>query len=143
MDTRGMLKVVARANNLHLMGTGFLKAVGVKAALDAYNGIGPEFFPPALRDAITRTLGLFEPPAVIHDCRFERSDGTRRSFDYANNEFYVNCHKCAKAAYPWWSWKRYRAYAVIDAMYEFVSGDGGWKAWQEAYEKRRMKQGAG
>lgn len=142
MDTRGMLKVVARANSLHLMGAGFLNAVGVKAALDAYNGIGPEFFPPAVRDAITRTLGLFEPPAVIHDCRFERSDGSRAAFDYANCEFFVNCHLCAKAAYRWWDWRRYRAYAVIDAMYGCVSGDGGWKAWQEAHGKRRTTRGA-
>ena len=143
MDMRNMLHVIAKANRLNLMGTDFLRDVGAKAALSAYNGIGPEFFPPALRDAITRTLGLFEPPAVIHDCRFGNSDGSRAAFDYANCEFFVNCHLCAKAAYRWWNWRRYRAYAVIDAMYGFVSGDGGWKAWQEAYEKRRMKQGAG
>ena len=101
----------------------------------AYNGIGPEWAGEKPRDWLTRHLALFEPAAVIHDVRNEFSDGTRKGFMYANYEFFVNCLTLADAAHPWWSWRRYRAYAAARLVFKFVSGPGGWKAWMECYEK--------
>ena len=139
MKKSNVENLIEKSKALGLMGLNFILSFGIDAICKAYNGIGPQFLPEKLRDKVTSFLGIFEPAALVHDLRFDRSDGTRESFDYANCEFFVNCHKCAKASYPWWSWKRYRAYAVIDAMNEFNCSDsGGWKAWLDAYESKRQ-----
>lgn len=138
MEKSKVEQLIEKAKSLNLMGLRFILGFGIDAICKAYNGIGPQFLPEKLRNKVTSFLGIFEPAALGHDLRFDQSDGTRESFDYANCEFYVNCHKCAKDAYPWWNWKRYRAYAVIDAMNELNCSDrGGWKAWLDAYESKR------
>ena len=101
-----------------------------------YIGIGPEFLPAAVRDRVTGHLALFEPAALIHDCRVGLSDGSCAGFLAANDEFRRNCHALAARAYPWWSWRRWRARAVAQVLFDFVSADGfGWKAWMDAFEK--------
>lgn len=138
MDRTTVGKVLEQAKAIKIMGLDFVLSFGIDGICEAYNGIGPQFFPENMRDGVTRKLAIFEPAAMGHDCRFHKSDGTRESFEYANNEFVINCRKCAKAAYPWYSWRRYRAYVVIDAMDKFNSSEmGGWRAWQEAYQKNR------
>ena len=137
MEKNKVEQLIEKSKTLGLMGLDFILSFSIDAICKAYNGIGPQFLPEKLRNKVTAFLGIFEPAALGHDLRFDNSDGTRASFDYANCEFFVNCHKCAKAAYPWWNWKRYRAYAVIDAMNEFNCSDrGGWKAWLDAYESK-------
>ena len=99
-----------------------------------YNGIGPEFLPPALREMVTKWLHLFEPAALIHDARTHESNGMLPLFCLANAEFHINCRRLADRAYPWWNWKRYRARLVADALYDCVSSPAGWEAWQQAHE---------
>lgn len=138
MDRKQVEDVIEQAKAVNVMGLYFVMGFDVETICKEYNGIGPQFLPEKLRDKVTSLLAIFEPAALVHDLRFGRSDGTSDAFNYANNEFYVNCHKCAKAKYKWWNWKRYRAYAVIDAMYEFnCSAAGGWRAWQDAYNENR------
>ena len=140
MEKNKVEQLIEKSKTLGLMGLDFILSFSIDAICKAYNGIGPQFLPEKLRNKVTVFLGIFEPAALGHDLRFDNSDGTRASFDYANCEFFVNCHKCAKAAYPWWNWKRYRAYAVIDAMNEFNCSDrGGWKAWVEAYNRNHSE----
>ena len=141
MDKSKVEEIVEKARALNIMGMDFVLSFSVDAICKAYNGIGPQFLPEKLRNKVTSYLSVFEPAAMPHDLRFEMSDGTRASFDYANCEFFVNCHKCAKAAYPWWSWRRYRAYAVIDAMDKFNCGDPGWRAWIDAFNKNTKQKG--
>ena len=102
---------------------------------DAYNGIGPERWPAELRSKVTTWLQLFEPAALIHDADTTLSDGTRKAFEAANARFLANCLKMANWWYPWYSWKRYRARAVAHVLYECVSGEAGWRAWQQAHER--------
>ena len=97
-----------------------------------YNGIGPEFLPPAVREKVSSHLSLFAPAALIHDMRYSKGDGSRYRFNYANWEFQVNCRKLAKRAYPWYSWRRYRALAVADLLVDAVCSDAGWVAWTTA-----------
>lgn len=140
MDKEKVEQVVEKSRSIGLMGLDFINGFSIDEICAAYNGIGPQFLPTKLRDKVTEILHIFEPAALGHDLRFHLSDGMRKSFDYANCEFFVNCHKCAKNTYPWWNWKRYRAYAVIDAMNEFnCSSNGGWKAWLESHENNRLK----
>lgn len=122
-----------------LDGTEVLGQLGADVARREYNGIGPEFFPAALREKVTAWLAMFEPAALIHDLRNYMSDGRRWAFNYANYEFLENCRKCAAAKYRWWSWRRWRARAVARVLYDFVSGPAGWKAWMDCYEKNQNK----
>ena len=101
-----------------------------------YNGIGPEWAGEHVRDLVTGKLALFEPAALIHDLRNYLSDGMRRRFHRANDEFLRNCRRCADAKYPWWSWKRYGARATAEMLCTLGAGHPGWKAWMDCYRRR-------
>jgi len=126
--------VVAGLDGLDFVGT-----FPVGTICREYNGIGPEWAGAAIREKTTAWLSLFEPAALIHDMRNYRSDGSRHGFNYANMEFHENCLKLADHAYPWWNWRRYRARVVAHALYDFVRGEGGWKAWQDCYQRNRRE----
>lgn len=129
-----------RAVVLELDGLEMFGYVSMETAAQEYNGIGPEYLDPDMRDSITMKLSLFEPAALIHDLRNYLSDGTRPAFEHANDEFLRNCRKCANAAYPWWSLRRWRARAVAKLMYDFVASKFGWKAWMDCYYKTQNKR---
>ena len=128
-------ELIEKAKAAGLRGADWLESLGAKRCCEGYNGIGPEFLPPALREKVTKWLHLFEPAAMIHDDRNNVSDGSRAGFERANEEFFDNCLALANRAYPWYSWKRNRARAAAWAMFEFVSGKPGWFAWLEAHER--------
>lgn len=140
MEKEKVKSLIEKAENIGLKGVLMLEAWGVDEICLEYNGIGPAFLPSKLREKVTKLLGIFEPAAMIHDLRFGRSDGSRLKFDQANDEFFLNCRECAKAAYGWWNWRRYRAYAVAGLMHEFNCGNPGWKAWMDAYENNKHKE---
>ena len=123
-----------------LHGVDFLAGFGAAELAREYNGIGPEWAGEHVRDLVTGKLAVFEPAALIHDLRNSRSDGTEAAFHYANCEFFLNCLKLAKQAYPWWRPRRYAAIAAADAMFAAVEGPGGWKAWREAHERFVKRQ---
>lgn len=135
MENEKIDSLVARAVEVDLDGIDFLSGFDYATLKREYNGIGPEWAGAAVREKVTQHLGLFEPAALIHDMRNYKSDGSRYAFNFANIEFQTNCLKLADAAYPWYSWKRYRARAAAHIAYDFVSGPGGWKAWRDSYER--------
>ena len=135
MENEKIDSLVARAVEVKLDGIDFLSSFNYATLKREYNGIGPEWAGAAVREKVTQHLGLFEPAALIHDMRNYKSDGSRFGFNFANIEFLTNCLKLADAAYPWYSWKRYRARAAAHIAYDFVSGPGGWKAWQDCHER--------
>ena len=118
-----------------LDGVEFLQDFDYATLCREYNGIGPEWAGETVRGKLTERLALFEPAALIHDMRNYRSDGTRFGFNYANFEFWGNCVKLVKDAYPWWTWKHWRARAAARLAFDFVQGPGGWKAWQDCHER--------
>ena len=128
-------ELVKAAVLAELDGIEFLQEFDYATLCREYNGIGPEWAGAAIRAKATEILSLFEPAALIHDMRNYRSDSSRARFYNANVEFHENCLKLADAKYPWWSWRRYRARIVAHALYDFVRGPGGWKAWQDCHEK--------
>ena len=128
-------KLLATAVEAGLDGLDFVGQFDYATLCREYNGIGPEWAGEAVRAKVTKYLALFEPAALIHDLRNYKSDGSRFNFNYANYEFLGNCLKLANRAYPWWSWRRWRARAVAHALFDFVSGPGGWKAWQDCHER--------
>ena len=126
-------RLAEEARAAGLAGAGWCRGLGVDRIAEEYNGIGPEFLPADVRDRVTAHLALFEPAALIHDCRTGASDGSREGFLAANDEFRRNCLALADRAYPWWSWRRWRARAAAQALCAFVSAVGfGWKAWLDA-----------
>ena len=127
--------LIETARHVELEGAEWANRYGLAWLSAAYNGIGPERWPPELRAKVTDWLHIFEPPSLIHDADTTTSDGTRKGFEAANARFLVNCLKMANFWYPWWNWKRYRARAVAHLLYECVSSEAGWRAWQQAHER--------
>ena len=124
---------------VELDGVDFIARFTEEELAESYNGIGPEFLPPTMREKVTEHLSLFAPAALIHDLRNEYSDGTRCSFNYANYEFLANCRKLAAQKYAWYNPRRYIAYSVAKLLYKFVCSDGGWTAWIQAKERHEKK----
>ena len=136
-----LLKIAVEAK---LDGLDFLSSFTYDQLADGYNGIGPEFLKPDVREKVSDFLHIFKPAAVVHDLRNEMSDGTRESFHAANEEFYRNCCKLADYYYPWYSRRRYRARAAALVLYGFVSAEHfGWRAWLEAKERHAAKISSG
>lgn len=129
-------QLLEEAAEAGLLGWEWAEAHGVAWLAAAYNGIGPEFAGEAIRGKATSALAVFEPAALIHDARNHVSDGTHEAFDHANAEFRYNCLQLADRAYPWWSWKRYRARFAGEALFDFVSSPAGWKAWLDCFDRR-------
>lgn len=137
MSNRAKIEaLLVEANAAGLEGLGWLSQFPIETLAREYNGIGPEWAGAALREKATGKLAIFEAAALIHDLRNFESDGSDDGFIFANREFLANCLKLANHHYPWYSWRRYRARAVAFALYEFVSGAGGYIAWQQAHQRR-------
>ena len=134
-DEKKIDELVKAAVFAELDGVEFLQSLDYATLCREYNGIGPEWAGETVRAKVTQYLSLFEPAALVHDMRNYMSDGSRKGFYYANMEFHENCLKLADHAYPWWNWRRYRARFVAHALYDFVRGPGGWKAWTDCYER--------
>lgn len=135
MDKETIDSLVRRAVFAELDGCDFLSIFEYAELAREYNGIGPEWLPEKWRAKASDYLELFAPAALIHDMRYSRSDGMRHAFNFANMEFRDNCLKLANAAYPWYSWKRYRARAVALILFDFVDCTCGWIAWLDASRK--------
>ena len=133
---------IAKAANLD--GLDFLAQFTEDQLADGYNGIGPEFLKPDVREKVSEFLHIFKPAAVAHDLRNEMSDGTRKSFRAANDEFLRNCLKLADYYYRKDERRRRRARAAARVLYGFVSAKFfGWRAWLEAKERHAEKIASG
>lgn len=135
MDKETIDSLVRRAVVAELDGCDFLSIFDYEELAREYNGIGPEWLPEKWRAKASDYFELFAPAALIHDMRYSRSDGMRYAFNFANMEFRDNCLKLANAAYPWYSWKRYRARAVALFLFDCVDCTCGWIAWLDASRK--------
>ena len=141
MGNGKIAKLLNVAHEAKLDGLDFLARFSYATLVHEYNGIGPEWAGDKIRDWSTARFFIFEPAALIHDLRNYESDGSEDGFIFANREFLDNCLKLANHAYPWYSWRRYRARAVAFALYEFVQGAGGWIAWQQCADKSLSRHG--
>lgn len=104
-----------KAYELDLSGTSVL-SMPLADLAKHYNGCGPEFLPYAAREKLTTYLAVFEPAFLIHDLRFALGDGSTATFNAANSELHFNLRRIAKATYPWYNWRRYRALAAADII---------------------------
>ena len=110
----------------------------------AFNGIGPSCLSEEQRQKLSKYLALFLPAALIHDMRYEASNGQRDAFNYANFEFRDNCYALATHAYGIFNWRRYRAYFVAWLLFKAVASEVGWLIWRDAFTKnltQNIKEG--
>jgi hypothetical protein len=96
----------------------------------AYNGIGPEWLPYALREKLTKYLAIFAPACLIHDFHYWIGDGTLKDFNYANDTLEANCRKCINAETKWYQLIRraagyYAAHLIAEACRRY-----GWSAYR-------------
>ena len=128
------------AIRLHLDGSQHLAYLPIDVLAASYNGTGPEFLSQKLRDLLDGACRPFLPAVMIHDVDYTFSDGSEESFKQANRRFLFNCIRCAMAAHPWTSWKRYALFLQAWAMYRAVCHPKiGWTAWVQAYNKQQTK----
>ena len=137
-DTQTVIRLLAQARFYRLSGVDFLDALTMEQIAEAYNGIGPDWFPARLREAIDRLSADLQCVALIHDVRYSFSDGSTAQFDAANAEFRANGEKVADAKYPWYSLRRYglRSEARLFAK---LCQDFGFAAYIAAFVEARKR----
>ena len=140
MDIETTDEVLEKAVVAGLDGLDFITSYSTAEIAEAFNGIGPSFLSDAQRKKLSKYLALFMPAALIHDMRYTYSDGSRYGFNFANFEFRANCYALAAQTYGWLNWRRYRAYAVAEALFAGVASQAGWVAYRQAFTKRQTKE---
>ena len=91
----------------------------------AYNGIGADWMPAAIRDRLTTDYADLEPAAMIHDVDFDRAAGSIAEFHEANARLRTNILRTANAvATPWITWRWWRLRLAATACYEAVEQFG-------------------
>lgn len=134
-----ILRIRNEVRRLNLAGADIVLIQPVDLLAKIYNGTGPEFLPDKIRKILDSMARVFLPGVMVHDVRFEFSDGSQASFHRANVELLVNCISCALDAYNWHQIQRYtsllKAVTIYRACQQF-----GWIAWRSAYLKNQNKE---
>lgn len=130
------LQMLDLCREYKLSGTEFAERFEPEALAAAYNGIGPEWFPAKLRDAIDDLAADLRPAAFIHDLRYAYGDGTTAHFSAANAELQSNGYRIADAKYAWYSPRRYLTRRRARIFAELCQAFG-WTAYVEACKRGR------
>lgn len=134
-----ILQIRNEVRRLNLAGADIVLIQPINLLAKIYNGTGPEFMPDKIRKLLDSIARVFLPGVMVHDIRFEFSDGSQASFHQANVELLVNCITCALDAYKWYQIRRYssllKAVTIYRACQKF-----GWIAWRSAYLKNQTKE---
>ena len=129
------------AEKLGLGSASLLKHLPAKELDYICNGIGPEWFPKLLRDAVTKLHKSLEIAADIHDLRYWNGTGTDDDFQDANKEFRANGLKLADHYYGWYDPRRYLARRSARNFYHLLEL-GGRIAYNKAIAEREAHDGA-
>jgi hypothetical protein len=106
------------------------------------NGIGNESMFKVFVRILNFLFRLFRVCADIHDVRFEFSDGTKKSWKFANREMKHNNKTMAKYYFPLVFGKYFRNIywrTMAKLMFIGVMTHYGFKSWQEAHDKTKQK----
>lgn len=123
-----------KCSDLKLEGREILEKYSDKELQKICNGIGPEAFPKGIRSVTTSLHPTLEPVAMIHDVEFEESDGIKSTFTAANDRYYTNGCKAAKAEYGWCNPVRYIVIAQA-LRHSRLCQLGGWFGFKEQGER--------
>lgn len=106
----------------------------------AYNGIGADWMPAAIRDRLTTDYADIEPAAMIHDVDFDRADGSIDEFHAANARLRANIIRTANAvATPFITWRWWRLRLAATACYEATEQFGILAYMMSQQTKRKEK----
>lgn len=131
-DEATVRRLLCRALFYGLGGAVYVSRIPIGQLAAEYNGIGPEWFPDALRAAIDAICSDLCPAALIHDVRFAHSDGSVEQFVAANDEFLANGRIIADKKYSWYDPRRYVLRHRAKVFYRLCR-DFGWTAYLAAY----------
>ena len=134
-QNKTVIKLIGECRRYRLSGFEFLETLTLAEITYAYNGIGPEWLHPILRNAVDHLAADLRPAALIHDVRYTYGDGSREWFDRANDELEVNGISLANQKFRWYNPMRYitraraRTYAALCRTF-------GWEAYCIACGKK-------
>ena len=123
------------AETLGLGSATLLKHLSEKELDYICNGIGPSWFPAALREMVTKLHKSLAIAADIHDLRYWNGTGTDEDFHASNAEFLDNGLKLAEHFYGWYDPRRYLARASARNFYRLLE-IGGRVAYNSAVRDR-------
>lgn len=130
-DISKIRELIAEAEKIGLEGIERVKALPIEQVASEFNGIGPAWFKPELRELINDAFPLFVPPALIHDTDFKIGDGSDADFRAANRRLYRNCVKATKARYKWYDIRRYH-YLIRAGQFQSLCDMFGWWPYIDA-----------
>ena len=121
---------------LGLYGADFMRSLTPEQVASACNGCGPASWKEEHRQKLDKWLKTFKLAFDGHDCDFTyRNDGTRKTFDEANDRLGKNCKVLADYKYAWYNPVRYLArhggYVIADLCSAF-----GWEDYLKAYNEK-------
>jgi len=137
--------ILERIEKYGLFGREITKPYLIAELKKICNGAGPDSWSDLSREIVTKLMSLFEPAVMIHDVRFQNSDGTKKTFEEVSEEWVKNCRLIFDAEYPIWTWRMLRPsyrvkraawWTVMEAGNAAVSGEKAFDAWMAAYESR-------
>lgn len=96
----------------------------------AYNGMGAEWMPEAIREWLDEHFEIFRDAVIIHDCDYERGL-TEVDKEDADKRLRRNMRRCIRHKVPIWRFlNRWRLYGEALLMYEAVHEFGDEAFWQ-------------
>lgn len=134
-----VIRIRDEVQRLNLAGADIVLILPVNLLTGIYNGTGPEFLAEKLRKFLDSIARIFLPAVMVHDVRFEFSDGSLDAFRQANIELLVNCISCAIDAYSWRQFRRYTSLLEAVTIYRACQKFG-WIAWRSAYLKNQNRE---
>lgn len=91
---------------------------------EAFNGIGPEFFPPRIRELLDLCFMVFRDAVIIHDCDYQRGL-TKEDKIEADLRFLKNMRLCVWHKHSIWQIaKMLRFFGYAKILYLFVRDFG-------------------
>ena len=140
IDAEKLSELRQLASEVHPEGEDLLFFHTDEEIIEAFNGIGPESWPEALRSLIDRLHPSVILAALIHDIQWTYwNRGTKDHFLKTNAIFERNCKKTARHCYcvidprRWISLRRAKEFkALLDAF--------GFKHYKQAFQKRLENQ---
>ena len=135
-DQRTVVRMLEACRRYGLSGEEFCRQFPLAVLAEDYNGIGPEWFPEILRNAVNSLCADLCAAAFVHDIRFSHSDGSVEQFVAANDEFRANGYRIANGKYSWYDPRRYIVRHRTRVFYRLLVAFG-WTAYIAAYIKSR------
>lgn len=159
-DTYTMGRILWKIHAIPLKTSQAFYDATLREVMDHANGPGPARWPDEFRRLADRALEFLDPIFVIHDYDYdsEVNDGSRTLWHLVNERMLENGKLLARHEFPLpehrWGWlhmidprsvlvvwKRWRALAVVRALFMLVESPEGYDAWFDACHKRMAKLG--